>query len=104
MGLQGAAIATVLAYAVALVICVIMGRRYFVLPLPWAEWIKAGSATAIMAAAVFSVPDLPFSWLDLGVQALVGATVYGISAYLLNIADCRQWLRDARASLTPAEV
>ncbi len=104
MGLQGAAIATVLAYAVALVICVVMGRKYFVLPLPWAEWIKAGSATAIMAAAVFSVPDLPFAWLDLGVQALVGAAVYGISAYLLNIADCRQWLRDARAGLTPAEV
>ena len=103
MGLQGAALATVLAYAVALVICVVMGRRYFVLPLPWAEWVKAGSATAIMAAAVFSVPDLPFAWLDLGVQAFVGAAVYGISAYLLNIADCRQWLRDARASLTPAE-
>ncbi|WP_203292584.1 polysaccharide biosynthesis C-terminal domain-containing protein [Maricaulis parjimensis] len=102
-GLIGAAMATVLAYAVALVICVIMGRRYFVLPLPWAEWIKAGAATAIMAAAVFSVPDLPFAWLDLGVQAFVGAAVYGISAYLLNIADCRQWLRDARAGLTPAE-
>jgi O-antigen/teichoic acid export membrane protein len=102
-GLQGAALATVVAYAIALGICAVMGRRHFVLPLPWTDWIKAGSATAVMAAAVFAVPDLPLAWLNLAAQALVGASVYGISAYLLDIAGCRQWVRDARALLRPAE-
>ena len=103
-GLVGAALSTVTVYALALVICAVMGRRHFALPLPWADWIKAGSATAIMAAAVFAIPDLPFAWQTLLVQAIGGAAVYGISAYLLNIAGCRSWLRDARAALKPAEI
>lgn len=103
-GLVGAALATVSVYAIALVICAVMGRRHFALPLPWTDWIKAGCATAIMAAAVFVIPDLDFAWQTLIVQAVGGAAVYGISAYLLNIAGCRQWLRDARAMLKPAEI
>jgi O-antigen/teichoic acid export membrane protein len=102
-GLQGAALATVLVYALALGVCAVMGRRHFVLPLPWAEWIKAGSATAIMAAAVLMLPALPMAWQTLALQALVGAGVYAISAYLFDIAGCRQWVRDARAMLKPAE-
>jgi O-antigen/teichoic acid export membrane protein len=104
LGLVGAALATVAVYAFALVICAVMGRRHFALPLPWTDWIKAGSATAVMAAAVFAIPDLPFAWQTLIVQATVGAAVYGISAYLLDIAGCRHWLRDARAMLKPAGV
>jgi len=103
-GLVGAALSTVTVYALALVICAVMGRRHFALPLPWADWIKAGSATAIMAAAVFAIPDLPFAWQTLLAQAIGGAAVYGISAYLLDIAGCRNWLRDARAALKPAEI
>jgi O-antigen/teichoic acid export membrane protein len=103
-GLVGAALATVLVYALALGVCAVMGRRHFALPLPWADWIKAGSATALMAAVVLMVPDLPMAWQTLIAQALVGAGVYAISAYLFDIAGCRQWARDARAMLTPAEV
>jgi len=102
-GLTGAALATVLVYALALGVCAVMGRRHFALPLPWAEWIKAGSATAIMAAAVLMLPALPMAWQTLALQALVGAGVYAISAYLFDIAGCRQWVRDARALLKPAE-
>lgn len=102
-GLLGAALATVLVYALALVVCAVMGRRHFALPLPWGEWIKAGSATAIMAAAVLILPALPMAWQTLALQALVGAGVYAISAYLFDIAGCRQWVRDARALLKPAE-
>lgn len=101
-GLTGAALATVLVYALALVVCVVTGRRHFALPLPWAEWIKAGSATAIMAAAVLAVPGLPEAWQTLAVKAAIGAVVYAISAYVFDIAGCRQWLRDARALIKPA--
>ncbi|GLK51023.1 lipopolysaccharide biosynthesis protein [Maricaulis virginensis] len=101
-GLTGAALATVLVYALALVVCVVTGRRHFALPLPWAEWIKAGSATAIMAAAVLAVPGLPEAWQTLAAKALTGAVVYAISAYVFDIAGCRQWLRDARALIKPA--
>ena len=103
-GIQGAAIATVLAYAGSLIVCAILGRKHFALPLPWTEWIKAGAATAIMAAAVFTVPDFANPWILLGSQALTGIMVYGISAYLLDIAGCRQWVSDARSLLKPAEV
>ena len=102
-GIAGAAMATVIAYALALAACAILGRRHFVLPLPWTDWIKAGAATAIMAAAVFALPDLGTAWLDLALKAGIGGVVYVISAYCLDIAGCRSWLRDARLLLRPAE-
>ncbi|WP_323761011.1 lipopolysaccharide biosynthesis protein [Maricaulis sp.] len=101
-GIAGAAMATVIAYALALTACALLGRRYFILPLPWSDWIKAGAATAIMAAAVFALPASGTSWLDLILQAGSGGLVYVISAYCLDIAGCRSWLRDARLLFRPA--
>ncbi|RKQ95492.1 oligosaccharide flippase family protein [Maricaulis maris] len=101
-GIAGAAMATVIAYALALVACAVLGRRHFVLPLPWTDWVKAGAATAIMAAAVFALPGAGTAWLDLTLKAGTGGLVYVISAYCLDIAGCRTWLRDARLLFRPA--
>jgi O-antigen/teichoic acid export membrane protein len=103
-GLPGAAAATVLAYFGALMVCAVLGRRVFALPLPWTDWIKAATATVIMAAAVFAVPDLGPAWATLISQALVGAVVYATAALLFNIAGCRSWLSDARSLFKTAEV
>ena len=103
-GIAGAAMATVVAYALALLACAVLGRRHFTLPLPWADWIKAGSATAIMAAAVFALPHSGAAWIDLLLRAGSGGVVYVISAYCLDIAGCRSWARDARLLFRPAGV
>lgn len=94
-GLPGAAASTLIAYAAALVVCALIGRRYFALPLPWRDWTKAAGATALMAAAVLALPGAGADWLDLLIRALTGALVYAAAALMLNIADCRAWLRGA---------
>ena len=96
MGLVGAAIATVAAYSIALAVCGVWGRRYFALPLPWAEWIKAATATVIMTAGVFALPELETAWLDLILKAATGGFVYAVAAWVLDIAGCRGWLRHVR--------
>lgn len=102
-GIAGAAAATVIAYFIALIICAVLGRRHFRLPLPWMEWIKAASASVIMAAGVYALPDIETAWIRLIVQAATGLIVYAAAAYAFNIADCRSWLSSAKSLLKPAE-
>jgi len=96
-GIAGAAAATVIAYLLALIACAWTGRRYFALPLPWADWIKAATATVVMAAAVFALPHFGAAWVNLLVQATTGAVVYVAAAWAFNIAGCRSWLRSSTA-------
>jgi O-antigen/teichoic acid export membrane protein len=102
-GIMGAAIATVIAYSVALIVSAVIGRKYFSLPLPWTDWIKAATATMIMAASVFALPHIETAWLMLSAQAVTGAVIYVGAALTMDIANCRSWLAEARASLKPAE-
>jgi len=92
-GIVGAAYATVLAYLISLVICAIAGRSLFPLPLPWGDWVKAGTATIVMASGVFMIPDFETAWISLLSKAVTGAIVYAAAAYVFNIANCRSWLR-----------
>lgn len=92
-GLTGAALATVLAYAAALVICAVHGRRAFPLPVPVRSWASAAVATSAMALVIIALPapDAPF--LALVVKIGAGAATYGVMALLLDIAGCRSFLR-----------
>tara|TARA_R110002074_G_scaffold45703_10_gene117919 strand:- start:259 stop:1116 length:858 start_codon:yes stop_codon:yes gene_type:complete len=101
-GIAGAAAATVIAYFLSLLVCAWLGRKYFPLPLPWNDWIRAAAATGLMAVAVWTLPAIESAWLMLAAQAMTGALVYVASALALNIADCRSWLADARALMKPA--
>lgn len=101
-GIVGAAAATVIAYFLALIVCAWFGRKFFPLPLPWTDWTKAAAATVMMAAAVFALPQFESAWLMLVTQAITGAAVYVAGALVLNVADCRSWLSDARALMKPA--
>ena len=102
-GIAGAAAATVIAYFLSLLVCAWLGRKYFPLPLPWTDWLKAGAATAVMAVVVMSLPAIGSAWLMLLAQGLIGALVYIGCALALNVADCRSWLADARAMMKPVE-
>ena len=97
-GLIGAAMATVLAYFGALCTCILLGRRYFVLPVPLGDWAKAACAAGLMALAVWALPEIGPAWFLLLLKAMVGAAVYGIAALALNIAGCRHWVGEARRS------
>jgi O-antigen/teichoic acid export membrane protein len=91
MGLMGAVAATILAYAVGMVMTTMIGRRHFDLPLPLMEAAKTAAACGLMAIVVLSLP-LPAQMADffkLVLMAGVGAVVYAIAAWLLNLADCR---------------
>lgn len=102
-GIAGAAAATVIAYFIALIVCAVLGRRHFRLPLPWIEWMKAACASLIMAAGVYALPEIETAWIRLIVQAGTGLIVYTAAAYVFNIADCRSWLSSAKSLLKPAE-
>lgn len=91
LGILGAAYSTVLAYALALIVSALVGRRFFDLPLPWMDWAKAALATGVMALGVLAIPNTQSAGLDLITHVLVGAGIYGGLALALNIAGCRSW-------------
>lgn len=92
MGLMGAVIATIIAYAIGMTMTTIIGRKHFDLPLPFAAIAKTGLACAVMAVAVLALPlsETLADFAQLLIMAGCGAVVYGVMAFLLNLADCRQ--------------
>ncbi len=94
-GLQGAVIATVIAYFFGMLASAIIGLRYFPLPLPFLTAAKTLLACAFMAVGIVVIP-WPQSWTAfvlLFVQAGLGGVLYGIAAIILNLADCRGYLK-----------
>ncbi|WP_421791873.1 lipopolysaccharide biosynthesis protein [Hyphobacterium sp.] len=102
-GIAGAAAATLISYTAGLVLCALIGRRLFALPLPWMDWGKAALATGIMALAVITLPINGPAILVLFGQAALGGMVYVTAALGLNIAGCRSWLSVAQSWLRPQE-
>ncbi len=105
MGLQGAVIATVIAYFFGMVLSAIIGRRYFPLPLPFGAATKTILACAVMAGGVLILP-LPDHWPDMAlllVKAGVGAMFYGIAALSMNLANCREIIRRLHQRLQKQE-
>ena len=85
---MGAIYATVIAYAVGLVLSAVKGRKYFQLPVPGVEIIKITGATAIMSLII-----LPFHKLagivDFLVSVTMGAIVYLFMILILDVAGAR---------------
>ncbi|MCF6291819.1 MAG: oligosaccharide flippase family protein [Robiginitomaculum sp.] len=105
MGLMGAVVATIIAYSVSMVMSAVIGRRHFVLPLPFAEVAKTGFACGLMAIAVLALPlaDEMADFAKLLIMAATGMLVYGIAALALNLADCRKMLVSKFANKTIIE-
>ncbi|MCC5997178.1 MAG: lipopolysaccharide biosynthesis protein [Oceanicaulis sp.] len=92
MGLTGAALATVIAYGAALIVCVVHGRSVFPLPIPAGDWLRCGAAALVMGAAILALPAIDSAPLELLVRITVGAAVYGLAALALDAAGCRSRL------------
>jgi O-antigen/teichoic acid export membrane protein len=90
-GLIGAACANISAYAIALVLSWLLGRRVFVLPWPSVDSLKIALAAIVMACVLWLLGGAT------GVMAVVsqvaaGALVYTSSMCILNAADARVYL------------
>lgn len=87
-GLQGAMWATTASYALGLMSSWAIGRRAMPLPIPWSTLARCVVACAAMATAVLLLPS-PGGILELALKAGVGALVYGLVAFALDIAGGR---------------
>jgi len=100
-GLMGAVYATVAAYALGLIIAMIVGRRYYPLPVPVRAFFEVSFACIVMAMAVMALP-IPDSYLDvfsLLIKAAVGGIVYVIVTFAINAAGCRKVMMNTVQSL-----
>ena len=75
-GINGSAVASVLAYVVSIVMTVYVGRRYFELPFPLESCVKVFTACLAMALLLYPFRGYQGT-LALAVQIGAGAAVYG---------------------------
>lgn len=91
-GLLGAVYATLVSYAIGFVIAIIVGRRYYPLPIPIRATVQISIACTLMAVAVIALPDLsalnPF--IVLFIKAGLGAVVYAFVSFAINAANSRE--------------
>ena len=82
-GLLGAAWATVVAYCMALLLSIVLGRRGFTVPVEWRNLVETGSAATIMALAI-TVWRREGGWFGLPGGAAIGLVAYVAAMVLLN--------------------
>jgi len=87
-GLIGAAWATAISFGLGLLVTLLMGRRVLPLPIPWDCLIRCLIATGLMALVVGAIPPIG-GFVELVVDASVGALVYGLAAITMNAAGVR---------------
>jgi len=100
-GLMGAVYATVAAYALGFVISVIVGRRYYPLPLPIKAFLQISLACVLMAGVVLALPisqTLP-DIVEIMIKAAVGIVVYGVLCFGIDAANCRELIKGLIARL-----
>lgn len=88
-GLMGAAYATVIAYGVALALSVLLGRPLFAISLITRDNLKVLLCGAIMVACLWPLREASGTWA-LVEQVLLGAAVYTVSAFSMNVANVRE--------------
>lgn len=87
-GLMGAAWATAASFALGLLATWWMGRKVMPLPVPWDSLIRCAVATGLMVMVVARLPPVG-GFLELMLDASVGALVYAAAALTLNAAGVR---------------
>jgi O-antigen/teichoic acid export membrane protein len=88
MGLNGAALATALSFALGLVASWTLGRKGLALPVPWLDLFMTAACAVFMMAVVSLIP-LTGQPIDLVVQSVCGGTVYAALAWLLDLNNVR---------------
>jgi len=100
MGMQGAAIATLLSFMVSVLLGFIFGRRVFPIPFPLKEVSKILFATLLMGLCLYYFREQR-GWLWLLAQFLSGLTIYLIASYLLNVGGVKKIITDRLKAKLP---
>ena len=87
-GLVGAACANISAYAVALMLSWVLGRRVFLLPGPSIDSLKIAIAAVVMGGVVWVLAGATGVFAVVA-QVTTGALVYVALMFVLNVADAR---------------
>jgi len=93
--LIGAVIATCISYTLGFFLAIIIGRRYYPLPLPIKAFFQIVFSCVIMALIVHHLP-VNEAWPDivhLILKGSVGIIVYGITSWVINSAGCRSYIK-----------
>ncbi len=90
-GIVGAAYATVAAYFTNLILCWIIGKRIFPMPIPYADILKIIIATILMVFLLIFLTEYD-GVPGLVLQIFAGALIYGAGAFLFNVAGVRSQL------------
>lgn len=88
LGIAGAAVTGVAAYAAAISLSVALGRRHYRMPFPWRQAARIAAATAVMAGMLWPLRGLGGPLALLG-QIAAGAAAYGLAAVAFNVAGTR---------------
>jgi O-antigen/teichoic acid export membrane protein len=106
MGLMGAVYATVLAYALGLCLSLVIGRKYYPLPIPVKAFFQISFACLVMAGVVMAVrlPESTPDALELVIKGITGSLTYGIVCYGTNTANCRNLINDIVAKIRSRRV
>lgn len=88
LGMQGAAIATLLSFMVSVLLGFIFGRRVFPIPFPSKDVVKILAAALLMGAWLYYLKDLR-GWLPLLLQFSSGFGIFVLSAYLLDVGGIK---------------
>ena len=94
-GLMGAVWSTMIAYAVGLLCALVMGRRYFPIPIPTRAFLQITFACLIMAGVVQGVPipEATPDFIEILIKASVGIVVYGLLCFSTDTAGCRDIIK-----------
>ena len=105
-GLMGAVWATIASYTLAIIIATILARRDYPLPLPLRAAVEISAASALMAIAVFILPldNMTPGFITLVIKGTTGVTVYLVACWILNIADCRNFIRGILSRFTSRSI
>ncbi|MEM9053903.1 MAG: polysaccharide biosynthesis C-terminal domain-containing protein, partial [Pseudomonadota bacterium] len=87
-GLMGAVAATVISYALGILVLGLRGQRHVALPLPLIEVLKVSIAALAMWPVISILPNWG-SWPELFTKAACGALTYGLVAFLLDAGGTR---------------
>ncbi len=110
-GLMGAVWSTVIAYGVGLALALILGRRYFPIPIPVKAFFQISFACLVMAGVVMAIPvpaDIP-DFIEILIKAGIGIAVYGLLCFVTDTAGCRIIIKNLvqkfnGAPKTPVEI
>lgn len=90
-GVIGAAWATVVSYAVALVVCIAIGRRLIPIQVDWSQAWRIAFASGAMVLAIMALPESTGP-AALSLRIGLGMAVYGLVVVLFNVMGTRTHL------------